>query len=160
FPDAPVFRLLKRPITSSLSDQFALELVFGCDQRTSAPKFLYASCSNWRVEIGSQPVHINSAEPWNPVLALVTACYAAARAAAVVFGDVISASENLQPFSILDFKQGTTEFDWRQAVEAGDVHVAGIGAVGTAFLFALAAHGGMKGIFRLVDEDAVESRNM
>lgn len=160
-PDAPLFRLLQRPTRrSSPPETFALELVFGSHHQTNASKYLYTSCSNWQVAASDVPTRINPAEPWNPILALFTACYSVARATSVVFGDVISASESLEPFSILDFKEGRIQFDWCQTVEAGCVHVAGIGAVGTAFLFALAAHGQMKGAFRLVDEDAVEPRNL
>ena len=161
-PDAPLFRLLKRPITSSssLDPPVALELVFGARQQMKAEKYLYVSCSNWQVMIGDAAGQIDQAEPWNPILALITACYAVARATSVLFGDVISASELLRPFSILDFRAGRADFDWCRTVEAGDVHVAGIGAVGTAFLFALSAHGQMNGAFRLIDEDGVEPRNL
>ncbi len=159
-PDAPLFRLLKRPITSGPSDCLALELIFGSRQQTKAEKYLYAYCSDWKVTVRDAAGQFDSAEPWNPILALVTACYAVARATAVLLGNSVSASEVLEPFSMLDYRAGRTAFDWCQAVEAGDVHVAGIGAVGTAFLFALSAHGQMTGAFRLIDEDGVEPRNL
>jgi len=158
--DAPLFRLLKPAITMGLPDCFALELIFGTHRQTNAQNSLYASCSDWQVVISDGASRVNPSEAWNPVLALVTACYAAARATSVLLGNVISASEMLEPFSILDFKAGRTEFDWSRTVETGDVHLAGVGAVGTAFLFALAAHGEMKGAFRLIDEDCVEPRNL
>lgn len=159
-PGAPLFQLLKKPATSSPPEGFALELAFGSRHQTTARKYLYASCSDWQVAVGGVPPRINPAEPWNPVLALVTACYSVARVTSVIFGDVISACESLKPFSILDFEVGKVQFDWYRTVEAGDVHVAGIGAVGSAFLFALAAHGQMNGAFRLIDEDGVEPRNL
>lgn len=160
FSDAPLFRLLKRPLASTPSNVFALELVFGAHHQTNASKYQYASCSNWHVAAGGAPSRTNPGEPWNPILALVTACYSVARVTSVVFGDSVSASESLEPFSILDFKSGDVQFDWGRPVGAGGVHVAGIGAVGTAFLFALAAHDQMRGTFHLIDEDAVEPRNL
>ena len=160
FSDGPLFRLLKRPLASASANVFAMELVFGSHHQANARKYQYASCSNWYVAAGEAPGRTSPEEPWNPILALVTACYNVARVTSVVLGDYVSASDSLEPFSILDFKGGDVQFDWGRQVETGYVHVAGIGAVGTAFLFTLAAHGQMRGTFRLIDEDPVERRNL
>ncbi|HEX8153996.1 MAG TPA: ThiF family adenylyltransferase, partial [Thermoanaerobaculia bacterium] len=45
-------------------------------------------------------------------------------------------------------------------VPVGNVHVAGVGAVGSAFLFALASHGRATGSFDLIDPDAVDRPNL
>ena len=158
--ETPLIELLKRPITTPLPEKFALEVVFGSRQQAVAEKLIYASCHDWSVFVGTKAITPDSTETWNPILALVTACYAAARSASALLADHISSSETLKSFSILDFRQGTADFDWLEAVDAGNVHVAGIGAIGTAFLFALAAHGGMMGSFCLIDEDSVEDRNL
>jgi len=118
-----------------------------------------ANCHDWAVYV-DVPIDPDPNEPWNPVLALVTACYAAARCAQVMLGDAVEGEMNWKPFSILDFQDGRVEFDWNEEFNLGEAHLAGIGAIGSGFLFALAAHGRAKGSLALVDYDRMEVSNL
>ena len=79
------------------------------------------------------PIEANLEEPWNPVLALVTACYAAARCTQLLLREAVEGEANWRPFSILDFAGGKTEFDWSEELNLGEAHLAGIGAIGSGF---------------------------
>ena len=133
-------------------------LVFGRSGTKTASGLLTANCHDWSVYIDS-PVEVDPAEPWNPVLALVTACYAAARAAQALLGNTID-QESWRPFSILDFAQGRVKFDWSATLALGEAHLAGVGAIGSAFLYALGAHGTAEGTLVLADHDKVDIGNL
>jgi ThiF family len=60
----------------------------------------------------------------------------------------------------LDFKDGRVEFDWSRKWKLAEAHVAGIGAIGSSFLYSLAAHGRAEGKLVLVDHDRVEISNL
>jgi len=121
---------------------------------------IIANCHDWSVYVGDTQVLPNAAEPWNPILALVTACYVASRVTKALLGDALSAAADVAPFSILDFGTATASFDWEAPLPVGNVHVAGVGAVGSAFLFALASHGRATGSLDLIDPDAVDRPNL
>jgi molybdopterin/thiamine biosynthesis adenylyltransferase len=121
-------------------------------------KIATANCHDWKVYIDN-PVKVDPQEPWNPVLGLVTACYAAARVVQVLLGDAVD-QEAWRPFSILDLRQGTTKFDWSSELPLGEADLAGIGAVGSSFLYAVAAHNAFRGRLRLVDHDRVDLGNL
>lgn len=159
-PHLRVGSLLQSPLLANPPSGFEVELVIGRKSQTHARRRIYAWCSDWRVSVEEMPGSPDPGERWNPILAMTTACYAAARVTSLLFGEVIFAVNRLQPFSILDFHEAEAEFDWRQRIDAGLVHIAGIGAIGTAFLFALAAHGQMDGKLVMVDEDLIEDRNL
>src|SRR5207302_2107037 len=96
-----------------------------------------ANCHDWHILIDEEH-HPLPNEPWNPVLALLTGAYAASRVTNVLLEQC---REPWQPFSILDLRSGTATFDWDAPLRIGDVHLAGVGAVGTATLYAMAVHG-------------------
>ena len=122
---------------------------------------IHANCKRWMVHVDTGlDFEPDVEEAWNPILALITGCYAAARTAGKVFGARIEAAETLSPFSILDFRTGTVEFDWNEPLNLAEIHMAGIGAVGSALLFALLNHGAAEGKLILVDHDIIDSTNI
>lgn len=133
-------------------------LVFGRSNAEPEPGLLMANCHDWSVYIDT-PLEVFAAEPWNPVLALVTACYAAARTAQALLGNAID-QEAWRPFSILDFAQGRVDFDWSATLALGEAHLAGVGAIGSALLYALGAHGAAEGKLVLSDHDKVDIGNL
>jgi molybdopterin/thiamine biosynthesis adenylyltransferase len=118
-----------------------------------------ANCQDWMVSIGDNAAVADPQEPWNPILALVTACFVAARVSHIAARGMIDGARELRPFSILDFQRGTAQFDWRSPIPIGSIHLAGVGAIGSGFLAALAAHGSLKGNLHLVDHDTLDDRN-
>lgn len=135
-------------------------LVFGNASSSQKRKpVVTANCHDWSVYIDS-PIEANPDEPWNPVLALVTACYAAARCTQAVLQNAVDGPEEWKGFSILDFRDGTVEYDWSGTLGLGEAHLAGIGAIGSSFLYALGVHGRAEGKLTLVDHDRVESSNL
>jgi hypothetical protein len=136
-----------------------VRLVFGNPRfGESQGRVMSANCHDWRVYIGGD-IEADPNESWNPVLALVTACYAAAHCTQVLLGSAVE-QERWKPFSILDFEDGRVEFDWSKSWELGEAHLAGVGAIGSAFLYSLAAHGCAVGKLVLVDHDRVETSNL
>jgi molybdopterin/thiamine biosynthesis adenylyltransferase len=115
--------------------------------------------ANWQVQVnvGGAP---NPAEPWNPVLAIVTACYIAAATSKAVFEDRLDGASRFGPFSILHFETATAPFDWDAPFDIGTVHLGGVGAIGTAWLYALAAHGTAVGELLPADHDVLDWTNL
>jgi hypothetical protein len=136
-------------------------LNFGGSGNNQNAGVVYANCKRWMVHVDTGlDFEPNTQEEWNPVLALTTGCYAAARAAARVFGPRVEAAESLSPFSILDFRSGAVQFDWTEPLNLAEIHMAGIGAVGSALLFAMLHHGAAEGKLILVDHDIIDSTNI
>jgi len=137
-----------------------LTLIFGnARESQTSQKAVTANCHDWSVYVDT-PCDANPDEPWNPVLALITACYAAARCAQLLLGDAVEGEAKWKPFSVLDFADAKVQFDWSKELPLGEVHLAGIGAIGSGFLYALTAHGQAKGRLILVDHDRVEMSNL
>jgi len=135
-------------------------LVFG--KRPSVEtdaKIVSANCHDWHVYIDS-PCDPDPKEAWNPVLGLLAACYAAARVSKVLLGDAVDGPFAWSPFSILDFRNGSASFDWSEPLPVGDLYLAGVGAVGSAVLYSLAAHGAADGRLFLVDHEELDNGNL
>jgi ThiF family len=135
-------------------------LVFG--KRPSlqtADKVITANCHDWQVCIDC-PWEPDPKEDWNPVLALATACYAAARVSKVLLGDAVDGPLVWRPFSILDFRNGSLRFDWSEPLAIGDLYLAGVGAVGSAVLYSMAAHRAACGNLYLVDREELDRGNL
>ncbi len=146
------------PVTAKQDAE--LTLVFGnAHGSQTGQKTVTANCHGWSVYVDT-PIDANPDEPWNPILALVTACHAAARCTQLVLGDSVEGEAHWKPFSILDFSGGRVEFDWSAELSLGEAHLAGIGAIGSGFLYALAAHGRAAGRLVLIDHDRVEISNL
>lgn len=144
------------PLATSASVEQTL--VFGRSNTEPKPGIITANCYEWSVYIDT-PHEVRPAEPWNPVLSLVTACYAAARAAQMLLGAAVQ-QENWRPFSILDFARGRVDFDWSAKLALGKAHLAGVGAIGSAFLYAVGAHGAAEGKLVITDHDKVDLGNL
>jgi hypothetical protein len=137
-----------------------LQLVFGRFPRiVKADRIVSANCKDWQVYIDHSMIPTPN-EEWNPVLALVTACYAASRVTKILLGDAIDGADTWKPFSILDYQHGKVQFDWHEPLQMDDLFVAGVGAIGSAMLFALNAHGKGRGNILLLDHDILENKNL
>ncbi len=133
-----------------------LSIHFGrAPQRTGA---IVANMHNWHVITDDYAA--DPGEPWNPFLALFSACTTAARAAARLFGTAVHASGSWPAFSILDWRSGTVTYDWNQNVDLGRIHLAGVGAVGTAALYAILSHSRVRGEITLLDHEAIDEDNI
>jgi len=131
----------------------------GPAKANGARSIVTANCHDWQVYI-DVPCEPDPREPWNPVLALTTACYAAARITKLLLGDAVDGPDTWHPFSILDFRQASVDFDWSAPFEIDQIYLAGIGAIGSATLLAMAAHGAASGKLMLVDHDLLEWKNL
>ncbi len=136
-----------------------LVLRFGTASRGCSSQQVIANCQDWLVYIDLS-IKPNADEPWNPVLALATACYAAARVSKVLLGEAVHGADKWEAFSILDFGEGRVEFDWDRTIDSGPLHFAGTGAVTNAALYALAAHNVIAGDLTFIDHDIVEDGNL
>lgn len=145
-----------RPLVSD-AEPAARRLVFGGPVQSES--VVVASCHNWHVYI-DESIQPDPAEPFNPILSCVTACYAAARITKVLLGEFVAGPSVWRPFSILDFRTATEEFDWAAPLHLDHTHLAGVGAIGSAFLCALLAHGTADGILTLVDHDRLDGPNL
>jgi ThiF family len=148
------------PLPRTVDGASTVVLVFG---RESPPgnwaRVIAANCHDWRVHI-DLPFIPDPNEEWNPVLALVTASYAAGRVTKILFGDAVDGPDTWKPFSILDFRNGRASFDWSEIIDVGNICLAGVGAVGTAALYALSAHNALSGTLTLVDHEVLEATNL
>jgi ThiF family len=113
----------------------------------------------WRVAI-NPTCPADPTEVWNPLLAIVGACYAVSAITNKLLNGAITGAKVWPEFSILDFESGDADFDFSAQIEFGRVHVAGIGAVGSAFLFCLGAHGKLQGRLHLIDKDVIDTTNL
>lgn len=117
------------------------------------------SCSEWHTAVNA-PLAARPSEPFNPVLAIASACYGVAALTKLILGDVVTGQTAFPAFSILDFQGGTASFDWDAALVIPNTHLGGVGAIGSAFLYAVAAHGRVAGDLTIVDHDAVDLPNI
>jgi hypothetical protein len=114
---------------------------------------------NWHVLINSTE-KADPAETWNPLLSIIGACYAASAITNKLLNGAVLGAQSWPAFSILDFSSATADFDFEQSIDIGEVHVAGIGAVGSAFLYSMLAHGKCQGKLHVLDKDIIDSTNL
>lgn len=138
----------------SITDEPAIRVVVGTGKADVA-----GFGSDWQVRVNVGGL-LKPDEPWNPVLAIVTACYMAAATTKVVFGDRICGRTEFGPFSILDFNTAVADFDWDAPFAIGHVHLGGVGAIGSGFLYTLAAHGTATGELLPADHDRLDRTNL
>lgn len=116
-------------------------------------------CAGWIVHAGA-PAPIDPREPFNPVVAIVAACYGVAALTALILGDTVNGRTRFRPFSVLDFENGHVDYDWNAPLMLPTLHLGGVGAIGTAFLYTLAAHGRVAGDVFLIDHDVIDTLNL
>lgn len=101
---------------------------------------------------------LNSNEALHPLLSQIGACYVAAFVLKAIAGDIFPYHPP-EPF-VLDLSVfGVTPELTGKSVEVGTTYLAGAGAVGNAFLWAL-RHFDIRGKLHVVDHDAVSSGNL
>ena len=127
--------------------------------RTSETNTLSLWLDDWHVGIDAD-LTANADTSWNPVLAIIGSCYVAAAATAKLLQGAIHAANHWPVFSILDFENGTANYDFSQQISIGQKYLAGVGAVGSSFLFCLLAHGRCQGELYIFDEDVVDHDNL
>jgi hypothetical protein len=113
----------------------------------------------WRVALNAMDP-ADPTEAWNPILAIIGACYAVSAITSRLLDGAITGAKAWPEFSILDFESGEADFDFNAQIDFGVVHVAGVGAVGSAFLYCLLAHGKLQGRLHLVDKDEIDTANL
>lgn len=125
----------------------------------TGPGDVHVASAGWIVRAGEASA-ADPREPFNPVVAIIAACYGVAALTARVLGSAVSGKTAFRAFSVLDFADGMVMFDWDAPLELPPLHLAGVGAIGSAFLYTLAAHGRAAGELFLIDHDVVDIFNI
>ncbi|HEV2398775.1 MAG TPA: ThiF family adenylyltransferase [Candidatus Sulfotelmatobacter sp.] len=135
----------------------SLVVHFGMEQ-FGKPRLVSANASDWHVYLDTpcDPPR----DDFNPVLAILTAAYACSRATKLLLNDAVEGAKCWRPFSILDFDSGTVEFDWSAPIAIDRTTLAGVGAIGSAFLCTALAHSQLVGELVIVDEDVIDKTNL
>jgi hypothetical protein len=97
-----------------------------------------------------------------PFGALFAGCYGAAQAFLHASSLAGGARPLIRPFrlSLLDYAPSGTNAFTPTHVELGTSHLVGVGAVGSALIYALAHLPSLKGNFHLIDNDVVDGTNL
>lgn len=134
-----------------------LTIHFGMD-KFDKPRVVSANARDWQIYIDT-PCDVKRTA-YNPVLAILTAAYACSRATKLLLNKAVEGAKRWRPFSILDFDSGTAEFDWSEQITVGKTTLAGVGAIGSAFLYTALAHSRLVGELVIVDDDVIDKTNL
>lgn len=129
-------------------------LINGAQPKCLLARKVYCLLTPSSVHIANEPIDIeNVSSPPRAIFTLLAACYAAAYACQTLFGDQLINGQR-QPIRIdfHSFAHDLTIFD--NEIDAGCCHMAGAGAVGNAFLYAL-QHLLVKGEIVVIDPKKV-----
>src|SRR5439155_11020297 len=159
-----VCQLLSRTVrsvtrTPQLQTQPAVEVVIGDATQVTAAPVVWADVTEQRVTVGSKRVGPSGTKNIHPTLSLLGACYTAGTALRMVVRDTFPL-----PFSdplIVDFEKlfGSDRHWLQESVDLGETYLAGAGAVGNGFLFAL-RHFHVRGMLHVADPDSVSNGNL
>lgn len=156
-------RLLVRTVKTVLrsadsSNSPALEISVGDIAPLTLVPRIWVTTSPERISIGSSQPEPQNLVELHPVLLLLGACYAAAFAMKAVIGDGL-AVPHTDPL-ILDFNDiFGPSLPLTESFDLGTAYLAGAGAVGNGFLFALSLLD-VSGELHIADPDSIEDRNL
>jgi hypothetical protein len=124
---------------------------------------VYMGSDRWIARV-STIAPVRSGGSPNPFGAGAAACIAMANVFRAVFASWM-AKPGLDvdaTFSLLDFETGNTAAndDLRAGLDLGLVQLAGVGAIGNAFVWAMSRLRGVKGEIHLIDHEAVDLTNL
>ncbi|WFU80766.1 E2 ligase fold family C protein [Bradyrhizobium sp. CIAT3101] len=124
---------------------------------------VYMGSDRWIARV-STVAPVGSGGSPNPFGAGAAACIAMANVFRAVFESWIVKPELDVDvtFSLLNFELGTTgaNDDLRAGLDLGLVQLAGVGAIGNAFIWAMSRLRGVKGEIHLIDHEAVDLTNL
>lgn len=100
--------------------------------------------------------------PANPYAAAAAACFAAGELFRQAFASAVPrARKGVVSVSLLDYSEAAGEFvGLPPHLELGELGFAGVGAVGSGALWAMARHSGLRGQVHLIDPDVSELSNL
>lgn len=145
--------------TPQLQTSPAVEVVIDEAAPVTAAPVVWAGITERRFTIGTERVGSSRTAEIHPALSLLSACYAAGAAMRVVVGDPFPL-----PFSdplVVDFDHlfGSDRPWLYEPVKLEEAYLAGAGAVGNGFLFAL-RHFQVRGSLHVADPDSVSNGNL
>lgn len=137
----------------------SVEIIIGnVPASSSAPAVFVSPCYPDFIIAGEAQNTTNNETTLNPVLSLIGACYVSAAALKAIAGDQLP--YNLPDPFVLDLSIfGVTPDLLSTEVDIGTTYLAGAGAVGNAFLWAL-RHFNVLGKLNVVDDDVVSDGNL
>lgn len=140
-----------------------LSIVVGESGCVRAGKVIFVGSDNWLAKISTKNP-IGSQECSNPFGAGIAACLAASNAFRFVFKDHIQKElDDEAMFDLLNLNSSVNhsivppDLD---VVELGVIHLAGMGAIGSGFLWGLASLPGAKGELIIVDPEKISLSNL
>lgn len=144
------------PLRRGASPKITIHLGMECFGKKGV---ISVNAKQWHIYIDT-PCDIDVHEAFNPVLAILAAAYASSRCTKLLLRKAIEGAKTWRPFSILDFRSGSVPFNWDEKIELGVAHLAGIGAIGSAFLYTALGHGQLHGTLVGLDDDMVDDKNL
>ncbi len=135
-----------------------VEVIIGSATPRTKAKSIYVYVSDKKISIGTKRATPAKCTPLHPLLLLIGACYAVA-------STIYHSVDATFPFSMpdplcIDFRSlGIDSTYLDQNLDIGEVHLAGAGAIGNAFLWA-ARHVRLSGKLHIIDDDFVSSGNL
>lgn len=159
-----LFQLLRRTVrsatlTSQQTAKAAAEVVIGGTLPVTSAPTVWVALTASRLTISRTRVRHGTVDDVHPILVLLTACYAAGAAIRLAVGNGFPF-----PFSdplVVDFSGlFGTDLSWlSDPIELGECYLAGAGAIGNGFLWAL-RHMQARGILHIADPDTISDGNL
>lgn len=145
-------------IDEVVSAEIAVELVIGDALARSTGEILWLSIDSDKAVIGRERRKPEKKRRLHPAALFVTACYAAAAVVRAVIGVGMPLPRREQLVLNLD-ALGISEMLTGSTIDLGHAHLAGAGAIGTGFLWAMQWFA-VRGTLEIVDFDWVKSGNL
>jgi hypothetical protein len=147
----------------SSSEKCSICVVIGSELADVDCRAVYVGSDNWIVRIsGKKPV--GSGNSTNPFAAGAAACFGAANVFRALFSQQLNqaALDEEWTLSLLDFSLNSSPASNSQleAVDLGETHLVGLGAIGNGTVWALSRVPNLKGKLVLVDEERVDLSNL
>ncbi len=124
---------------------------------------LYVGSDGWVVRV-SQRSPVGSSDSNNPFGAGAAACFGAANVFRALFSSQLNCAKMDQDWSLsllrCERDPGAIDSPTLPAIDLGETHLVGLGAVGNATIWALARMPGISGTLTLVDHERVELSNL
>jgi len=156
-----VTRQLERTVSGVCLNDFigtpAIEIIIGDSAPKTKGKILYIAISGEQLNIQEHPFDTHSQSRCHPILTIISACYVCAATMSKAL-ELAAPHETRFPLNV-NFNDLTNPKQLDSPFELGMAFMAGAGAVGNGFLWAL-KHMNAKGILTIADDDTVDAGNL
>jgi hypothetical protein len=155
-------RAINPRVTFAAGDAPALVALVGNSSAPSSRDYALRVQSDGWVARLLTPDQVVVRGPPNPYAAAAAACFAAGELFRQSFASAVPpAKKDVVSVSLLDFSESAGEFEaLPEALDIGEVGFAGVGAVASGALWAMAQHSGLRGDVHLIDPDVSELSNL